>query len=140
MSIDLPEFYFRTRDNGAFVFRVVVGDRQKRMDLDQIAVVNLNNGKVKPQGDHKLTDEENKAIADWMAERDAQLHARSLDDIERTIDHLNSVAHWAGSKASDEDLEVFTDRLLLTMHDLRQVLVRKKADRVMAAPRQEAAE
>ncbi len=132
MSIDLPEFFFRTRDNGAFVFRVNIGDRQKRMDLDQIAVVNLNNGNVKPHGQHKLTDEERKAIDDWMTTRKSELAARDLDDIERTIDHLNRVSHWANTKASDEDLEAFTDRLLLTMHDLRSVLVRKKADRLMA--------
>ncbi len=138
MSIDLPEFYFRTRDNGAFVFRVNVGERQKRMDLDQIAVVNLNNGNVKAHGQHTLTDDEKAAIDAWMEDRTAQLRVRDLDDIERSIDHLNRVAHWANSKASDEDLEVFTDRLLLTMHDLRQVLVRKKADRLMA--RQQAAE
>ena len=138
MSIDLPEFFFRTRENGAFVFRVNVGERQKRMDMDQIAVVNLNNGNVKAHGQHTLTDDEKSAINDWMAQRAKDLAARDLDDIERTIDHLNRVSHWANSKASDADLEVFTDKLLLTMHDLRSILVRKKADRLMAG--QEAAE
>ncbi len=35
------------------------------------------------------------------------------------------------SKASDAQLEEVTDALLLAMHDLRSVLVRKKAERLM---------
>ena len=59
------------------------------------------------------------------------LAARDLDDIHRAVDHLNLTTQWAQSKASDADLEAVTDRLLLAMHDLRSVLVRKKADRLM---------
>ncbi len=46
------------------------------------------------------------------------------------IDHLNLTAHWANSRATDAQLEEVTDALLLAMHDLRSVLVRKKADRL----------
>ena len=59
------------------------------------------------------------------------LAERDLDDIHRAVDYLNLTTHWAQSRASDEDLEDVTDRLLLAMHDLRSVLVRKKADRLM---------
>jgi hypothetical protein len=54
-----------------------------------------------------------------------------VDDILRAIDHLNLTAQWAQARASDEQLEEVTDSLLLAMHDLRSVLVRKKADRLM---------
>ena len=49
----------------------------------------------------------------------------------RTVDHLNLTAQWAQSRATDEQLDAVTDLLLLTMHDLRTVLVRRKADRLM---------
>jgi len=49
------------------------------------------------------------------------------------VDYLNTTAHWAQSKASPAQLEMITDDLLLAMHDLRTVLVRKKADRLMKA-------
>ena len=65
-----------------------------------------------------------------MEERRALLARRDMDDIHRTIDHLNQTAHWAQSKATDAQLDEVTDALLLTMHDLRTVLVRKKADRL----------
>lgn len=68
-------------------------------------------------------------IQGWMAERLALLEYRDIDDIHRAIDYLNTTAHWAQSRASDEQLEAITDALLLAMHDLRTVLVRKKADR-----------
>lgn len=127
---ELPEFYFRVRENGAAVYRVDTRNRQRRIEMTEIAVVNVKNGRVKPHGTHELTAEERKVIDSWMAERTALLAKRDLDDIHRTIDHLNLTAHWAQSRATDEALEDVTDRLLLAMHDLRSVLVRKKADRL----------
>ena len=127
---DLPEYYFRVRENGAAVFRVVEEPRQRRLEMTQIAVVNVRNGEVRPQGARALTDGDRAAIDGWMAERRALLARRDLDDIHRTIDHLNQTAHWAQSRAGDAELEDVTDRLLLAMHDLRSVLVRKKAERI----------
>lgn len=131
MSDDLPEFYFRVRDNGAFVFRVDTENRQRRIELDQIAVVNIRNGQIKPQGDHALTEAELAVIQDWMAERLEILAQRDIDDIHRAVDYLNTTTHWAQSKATDDQLEQVTDALLLAMHDLRAVLVRKKAERLI---------
>ena len=44
---------------------------------------------------------------------------------------MNFTTQWAQSKASDDALEAVTDPLLMAMHDLRSVLIRKKADRLM---------
>ncbi|AWB49091.1 hypothetical protein HYN69_11785 [Gemmobacter aquarius] len=138
MSGDLPKFYFRIRDNGATVFRVDTENRQRRIEMEEIAVVNVRNGNVKPHGDRPLTDAEQIAIADWMAARLAVLSRRDIDDIHRAVDHMNLTTQWAQSKATDDQLEDVTDTLLLAMHDLRSVLVRKKADRLLKA--QKAAE
>ncbi|SPF76739.1 hypothetical protein ALP8811_01753 [Aliiroseovarius pelagivivens] len=131
MTAVLPDYYFRVRENGAFVFKVDTENRQRRIELDQIAVVNIKNGDVKPQGGRELSDEDKAAISDWMEQRRAQLKQRDIDDILRTVDHLNLTTHWAQARASDEDLEQVTDALLLAMHDLRTMLVRKKADRLI---------
>lgn len=131
MASDLPEYYFRVRDNGANVFRVDSENRQRRIEMDQIAVVNIKNGEVKPQGDRKLTDEDLAEIKVWMEARIALLAQRDIDDIHRAVDYLNLTTQWVQAKASDEQLEDVTDALLLAMHDLRSVLVRKKADRLM---------
>ena len=40
---------------------------------------------------------------------------------------------WVQSKATDDQLEAVTDNLLMAMHDLRTVLVRKKAERLLSA-------
>ncbi|WP_226627272.1 hypothetical protein [Alloyangia pacifica] len=130
MSGALPEFFFRTRDNGALVFRVDGENRQRRIELNQIAVVNLAKGEVRAHGDHQLTPEELAAIADWVETRKAQLARRSHDEILRTVDQLNAAAQWAQSKASDAELEDVTDALLLAMHDLRGVLVRRRAEKL----------
>lgn len=137
MGADLPDYYFRVRENGAAVFRVDTENRQRRIELDQIAVVNIRNGEIKPQGDTRLTDEDLAAIKDWMTERLALLAQRDVDDILRTVDHLNLTAQWVQSKATEVQLEAVTDTLLLAMHDLRNVLVRKKADRLLKGRRGE---
>ncbi len=126
---ELPDFYFRIRENGAAVYRVSTENRQRRIEMTEIAVVNIRNGNIRPHGSHELTEEEQGVIATWMEERCTLLAERELDDIHRTIDHLNLTAQWAQSRATEAELEDVTDRLLLAMHDLRTVLVRKKADR-----------
>ena len=131
MSGDLPDYYFRIRDNGAAVFRVDTENRQRRIDMEEIAMVNVKNGNIKPHGDRKLTPQEVAVIADWVTKRQAVLAARDVDDILRAVDHLNLTTQWAQSKADDAQLEDVTDLLLLAMHDLRTVLVRKKAERLM---------
>ncbi|PYC48862.1 hypothetical protein DI396_01875 [Litorivita pollutaquae] len=128
---DLPDYYFRVRDNGAFVFRVDTENRQRRIDMDQIAVVNIRNGEIKPHGDRTLSEADLAAIKAWMQDRMAVLAARDIDDIYRAVDYLNQTTHWAQSKATGAQLEAVTDALLLAMHDLRTVLVRKKADRML---------
>ncbi|WP_170402120.1 hypothetical protein [Ruegeria arenilitoris] len=130
MSAALPEYYFRVRENGAVVFKIDTENRQRRIEMDQIAVINIRNGEVKPHGRGTLTEADKTEIARWMDERKALLARRDVDDIHRTIDHLNLTTQWAQSKATDTQLEDITDRLLLAMHDLRTVLVRKKADRL----------
>lgn len=131
MAPDLPEFFFRVRENGATVFRVDTENRQRRIEMDEIATVNIKNGQIKPHGGRDLTEAEMTAIRDWMEKRIALLARRDLDDIHRAVDHLNLTAQWVQSRATDEELEDITDTLLLTMHDLRSVLVKKKAERLM---------
>jgi len=131
MSPQLPDYYFRVRDNGAFVFRVDTENRQRRIEMNQIAVVNIRNGEIKPHGGRTLSDEDLARIKTWMADRTALLAHRDMDDIHRAVDYLNTTTHWVQSKAEDHQLEEITDDLLLAMHDLRSVLVRKKADRLM---------
>lgn len=130
MGADLPDYYFRVRENGAAVFRIGTENRQRRIEMVEIAAVNVKNGNVKPHGDTELTEADRAAIDDWLKARQAQLQAREVDDILRTVDHLNLTTQWAQSRASDAQLEAVTDTLLLAMHDLRSMLVKRKAERL----------
>ena len=127
--MDLPEYYFRIRENGAAVFRVDTQNRQNRIELEQIAVVNIRNGEVKAQAGRILSDADLEEIRRWTQERQALLATRSMDDIHKTVDRMNLTAQWAQSRATDAELENVTDALLMAIHDLRTVLVRKKAGR-----------
>lgn len=128
MSTDLQNYYFRIRENGALVYRVDTQNRQRRIEMDQIAVVNVKNGDIKPHGDRDLDDDDMQVLKTWLAERRALLARRDMDDIHRAIDHLNLTAQWAQSRATPEQLDDVTDPLLMAMHDLRTVLVRKKSE------------
>jgi len=127
---DLPELYFRLRDRGATVFRVAVSDRDGRIDLEPLATVNLRTGAVRVHGGRTPTAREAAAIGDWIGARRAAEAAGRADPVQDTIDRMNLTAHWAQTKASDAEIEAATDRLLLAMHDLRTVLVRRRAERL----------
>ena len=127
---DLPDYFFRVRENGATVFRLNPETRLKRLDLEQIAMANLRSGEIRPQGGHALTETDLAAIRDWMAGRAETLAEREVDDIRRAIDQLNLTAHWAQTRATAAQLDAVTDGLLLAMHDLRTVLVRRKSERI----------
>ena len=128
---DSPDgLFFRARENGAAVFRIDTENQQRRLDVSQIAVINIAKGEFKPQGDEPPTAAEEAEIKEWIKARQATLAARQIDDIHRAIDHMNQTAQWVQSKATDEELEEFTQPLLLAMHDLRTVIVRKLSDRM----------
>ncbi len=126
---ELPEFYFRVRETGATVYRVDAENRQRRLELEPIAVANIRNDQIRPQGGRSLSAAEEAAIRGWMSARRAEIAAREFDDARRTIDQLNTVAHWAQARASAEEIDSLADGLLLAMHDLRGVLVRRKTER-----------
>ena len=128
------EVFFRTHENGTVLFKTYGENRQNTLKITQIAVIDMRSETIKSQGDTPLTDEETKLIKDCMHERKTVLEEREIDDILRTIDHLNLTAQWAQLKASDVDLERDTDQLLLSMHDLRTILSRKKTERFMNKP------
>jgi hypothetical protein len=130
MTAGLPDYYFRVRENGAAVFRISTENRQRRIEMDEIATVNVRNGNIRPHGEMVLTPADLSAIRDWLTARQAQLAAREVDDILRAVDHLNLTTQWVQSRATEDQLEAVTDTLLMAMHDLRTVLVRKKADRL----------
>ena len=100
MTVTLPEYYFRIRENGAMVFRVEAQNRLRRIEMDQIAVVNIKNGEVKPHGQTELSDAERAAIDDWLTRRRRELADREVDDILRTVDRLNLTAAWAQQRAT----------------------------------------
>ena len=122
------DLHFRTRDNGAAVFRVETENRQRRLDLRQLAVINIRSGEIKPHGQQVLTEAETAQIQAWIEARRATVLARERDDVERLIDQINFAAQWAQSRAEPADIDAVANRLLLAMHDLRSTLVKKQVD------------
>lgn len=130
MDDSFPGLHFRVRENGASVYRVDLQNRSRRMDLEHIAAINMRNGEVKPTGKAEITNTELKAMQDWLSERQTVLAEREMEDIRRTIEQIGATAHWVQTKATPEQLEDITDQMLLSLFDLRQILVRKKSERM----------
>ena len=126
----LPDYYFRIRESGALVFRLDTANRKQRIEMDPIAVVNVRTGTVKPHGERALSEADQAEIARWLADRKATLARRAMDDIARLVDDIARAATWAQSSATDAQLDQVTDDILLAMHDLRAVLLRRKAARL----------
>jgi len=122
------DLHFRTRDNGAAVFRVETENRQRRLDLRQLAVINIRSGEIKPHGQQVPTETETAQMQAWIEARRATVLARERDDVERLIDQINFAAQWAQSRAEPADIDAVANRLLLAMHDLRSTLVKKQVD------------
>lgn len=127
---DLPAYYFRIRDTGAVVFRISTDNPHNRIDMDQIAVVNTRRGDYKPHGDRTLTSDDEQAITEWLTARMASAPARALIQVDQLREAMNRTAQWAQADAGDDELDDLTDDLLMAIHDLRQVLVRKRAERL----------
>ena len=130
MTGALPELYFRVRENGAQVFRVDTENRNRRIEMEQIAVVNIRSGDIKVHGEREITESERTEIEAWIVRRQEVLKAREVEDILRTVDRLNLTTAWLQQKASPDEIDAVADPLLMAMHDLRSVIVKKKADRL----------
>lgn len=128
--ISAHRLFFRLRDNAALVYRICTDTPSKRVEMEQIAVVHLNSGRIKPHGEHVLSDAETAEIEAWRSERLTLAAARARDDASRLIDQINHTTHWFQSTASDEDVDALFDDLIWSMHDLRQILIRKKSEKL----------
>jgi hypothetical protein len=125
--VNLPGLYFRLREPGALVFRVDAGTARGRLDLEPLAIVNLRSGEVRPQGAQVPSAEDEAEIAAWVQARRAEVAAREAEDIRRTVEQINQTAHWAQTRASDAEIDAVSQDLLLAMHDLRLVQVRRRS-------------
>lgn len=107
-----------------------IENRQKRLELQSVANLNLNKAQINSNSESPPTADEVGEIESWITARQEIIFKRRLDDILRLIDDLNATAHWLQTKADDDALGPVADDLLLAMHDLRSVIVRKKSEQL----------
>jgi hypothetical protein len=87
--------------------------------MDQIAIINMRNGEIKPHGERRLSEDDLARIHGWIEERAWILANRIIGNIHRTVDYLNFTTQWVQSKATPDQLDMVTD-------DLRSTLLHKK--------------
>ena len=115
------KLYFRKRKQGAFAFRLDVENRQRRLEMIHIATIN-GKGEIRPQKRFPPTDSEIAQIEHWVAEQ-AKDHPET--EPERAIREINLIAQWVAKESGDDEMLTYSDPMLLAIHDLRQVIVRR---------------
>lgn len=116
--------YYRVRKEGAMVFRLEVENRQRRLELLHIATINAR-GEILPHKRRQPTDDEMTEIATWWDDYSTRRTAGELSDAETAIAGMQHLANWLSKDAKPEEVEAISDFLLMAVHDLRQVVVRR---------------
>lgn len=124
MAARSMKLYYRHRKNGATVFRLEVANRQRRIELNQIATISKI-GEIQPHKRRAPTDAETVEIADWWMAWQARSSAEELSDSEKFLVQLNEYTDWMSRRASDDEVDSNSDPLLMAILDLRQALVRR---------------
>ena len=115
--------FYRHRKNGVHVFRVDTENRDRRIQLVQIASINRM-GEVTPHKRHPATEQELAEIAGWHAAFSERVAAGDLSTFEKELARFNHFTHWVMQKAPPEDLATHADMLLMALVDMRQTVVR----------------
>lgn len=122
------EYYFRPRPGGAMLLRIAYDPRLRRSEMHRVAGVNAKTRAVDVTAGHDLTEAERALIDDWLAKGNTL-----KGDAAKVVEQIGHIAHWAQFRASPDELATATEELLLAMQDLREVLVRKSAQRAHKA-------
>ena len=116
--------YYRHRKNGVVVFRMEVANRQRRIELNQIASI-AKTGDIIPHKRRPPTEAETAEMSAWWTKYKAREDAEALDGTEAFQIEINRFTEYMQKGASDEEVNAQSDALLMALLDLRQVVVRR---------------
>lgn len=122
------KLYYRHRENGVTVFRMEVANRQRRIELNQIATI--RKGEVVPHKRRPPTEAEIAEIEAWDTAFAAKRDVDDFNETEKFIEQLNLFTDWAARKAPADQIDAQSDALLTALLDLRQVVVRRLSEGV----------
>ena len=124
--IGAPErrYFFRPRPGGAMLLRIDYDARLRRSSMTRVCGIDLATGAVLPSDAPNLTAEEQALVAEWL-DAGNRLTGRGA----QAVTQIGHIAHWAQFLAKPGELDAATNEILLALQDLREVLVRKAAQR-----------
>ena len=118
------KLYYRHRKQGAQVFRMEVANRQRRIELNQIASI-TKQGEIIPHKRRPATESELAEISEWWTRWTARQEAGDLNRTETFMSELNEFTNWIGKDAPEGEIDMLSDDLLMALLDLRQTIVRR---------------
>ncbi len=120
---DKPALFFRRRERGATVFRILDGPNG-RMEMVQIAVLKPD-GDIKSANKQSPSAEETAEITRWHKARKARQAARDAVRLDTLVGDINAASHWLQSGATEEQVQDYSRDILLALHDLRATIVKR---------------
>ena len=121
------QLYYRHRQNGVVVFRMEVANRQRRIELNQIASISKR-GEITPHKRHQPTEAELAEIEAWLADWQTRADSDDLNTTEKFLVELNQFTDWLQRRADHSEVDALSDPLLMAILDLRQVVVRRLSE------------
>ena len=118
------QLYYRHRRNGVIVFRMEVANRQRRIELNQIATIS-SDGEITPHARRTPTEAELTEIRAWWTDWTSRGDENPLNETEAFLVELNRFTDWVQRHAPDAQVDAHSDPLLMALLDLRQVVVRR---------------
>ena len=118
------KLYFRHRKQGAQVFRMEVANRQRRIELNQIASI-TQQGEIVPHKRRPANESELQEISEWWQDWKKRRDAGELNQTETFMAGLNQYTNWIAKDAPDDEVDALSDDLLMALLDLRQTVVRR---------------
>lgn len=123
MKLNLPNIFFRVKDNGASVYRVGTAKSSGRIEFSKLATVVLKSQKINTQNEVTLTPDELREINEWMRQ---QRSDRLAEDLRRISRDVNLATHQiASSSEIDDELEAAINTVLLSLFDLQREITEK---------------
>ena len=119
--------FIRYRGNAGVIYRCSFDQRNQRQAMDRIGLVHLKTREVKTVAGAQITPDEHAEITAWVEQRIGQDRADRDVDLRKLNDHMNLTTQWFLDHATDEDTLRYCEDLLLSVIDLRNTLIRRRA-------------
>lgn len=121
------QLFIRYRGAAGVIYRYTAEVRDQRQSMERVGHINIKTQELKLASTARITAEEEAYIYNWVAQRKAHNSVDRAEEVRKLCDQMNLMTQWILDNATPEDLEAYSDDLLLSLMDLRNSVVRRRS-------------